>query len=92
MESMDQENLPPAKKELLRQMSTPGKPNEDGRSALNRKVQPDKRQKADFYFAFGYGLWMLWIQLQLCALVQIYGKNSLESFLVFILKTPANIM
>ncbi|KAI4828213.1 phosducin b [Pseudochaenichthys georgianus] len=38
LESMDQENLPPAKKELLRQMSTPGKPNEDGRSALNRKM------------------------------------------------------
>ncbi|XP_010795981.1 phosducin b [Notothenia coriiceps] len=38
LESMDQENLPPAKKELLRQMSTPGKPKEDGRSALNRKM------------------------------------------------------
>ncbi|KAF3835339.1 hypothetical protein F7725_027897 [Dissostichus mawsoni] len=38
LESMDQENLAPAKKELLRQMSTPGKPKEDGKSALNRKM------------------------------------------------------
>lgn len=29
LESMDQENLPPAKRELLRQMSSPHKPKDD---------------------------------------------------------------
>ncbi|XP_056133900.1 phosducin b [Lampris incognitus] len=38
LESLDQENLPPAKKELLRQMSSPQKPKEDSRSTLNRKM------------------------------------------------------
>ncbi|KAF7661806.1 hypothetical protein LDENG_00253870 [Lucifuga dentata] len=36
LESMDQENLPPAKRELLRQMSSPNKSNEDFRG--NRKM------------------------------------------------------
>lgn len=42
LESMDQENLPPAKKELLRQMSSPSKPKDDTRSNLNRKVQQNR--------------------------------------------------
>ncbi|XP_063058121.1 phosducin b [Engraulis encrasicolus] len=37
LESMDVENLPQKKKELLRQMSSPNKPN-DGRGGLNRKM------------------------------------------------------
>lgn len=40
LESMDQENLPSAKKELLRQMSSPHKAREDTRANLNRKVEP----------------------------------------------------
>lgn len=44
LESMDQENLPPAKRELLRQMSSPSGPN-DARSSLNRKVQPNRPQQ-----------------------------------------------
>ncbi|XP_074490963.1 phosducin b [Sebastes fasciatus] len=38
LESMDQENLPPAKRELLRQMSSPGRPKDDGKSGVNRKM------------------------------------------------------
>lgn len=38
LESMDPENLPPAKRELLRQMSSPGRPKDDSRANLNRKV------------------------------------------------------
>lgn len=38
LESMDQENLPSAKKELLRQMSSPSKSKDDSRGNLNRKV------------------------------------------------------
>lgn len=38
LESMDQENLPSAKKELLRQMSSPNKSKDDSRGSLNRKV------------------------------------------------------
>ncbi|KAM6962901.1 phosducin b isoform 1-T2 [Aplochiton taeniatus] len=37
LESMDQESLPPNKRELLRQMSSPHRPNDDPR-ALNRKM------------------------------------------------------
>ena len=46
LESMDQDNLPPAKKELLRQMSSPHKASDDPRSNVNRKVEPTQ----DFYF------------------------------------------
>ncbi|TWW58179.1 phosducin [Takifugu flavidus] len=38
LESMDQENLPTAKKELLRQMSSPNKSKDDSRGSLNRKM------------------------------------------------------
>ncbi|XP_071769521.1 phosducin b [Centroberyx gerrardi] len=38
LESMDQENLPPAKRELLRQMSSPHKPKDECRAGLNRKM------------------------------------------------------
>lgn len=38
LESMEQENLPAAKKELLRQMSSPNKQKDDSRANLNRKV------------------------------------------------------
>ncbi|XP_058494968.1 phosducin b isoform X1 [Solea solea] len=38
MESMDQESLPPAKKELLKQMSSPNKIKDDSRANLNRKM------------------------------------------------------
>ncbi|XP_026178836.1 phosducin b [Mastacembelus armatus] len=38
LESMDQENLPPAKRELLRQMSSPNWPKDDSRANLNRKM------------------------------------------------------
>lgn len=44
LESMDQENLPLAKKELLRQMSSPNGPKDDPRSNVNRKV-PSKSSK-----------------------------------------------
>lgn len=44
LESMDQENLPSAKKELLRQMSSPSKSKDDSRANLNRKVLPRQRQ------------------------------------------------
>uniref|UniRef100_A0A3Q0RWH4 Phosducin domain-containing protein n=1 Tax=Amphilophus citrinellus TaxID=61819 RepID=A0A3Q0RWH4_AMPCI len=39
LESMDQENLPPAKRELLRQMSSPNRVKDASRANLNRKVQ-----------------------------------------------------
>lgn len=39
LESLDQENLPPAKKELLRQMSSPNRAKDDSRANLNRKVE-----------------------------------------------------
>ncbi|XP_077572969.1 phosducin b [Stigmatopora nigra] len=38
LESMEQENLPPAKRELLRQMSSPHRKKDDSRSNLNRKM------------------------------------------------------
>ncbi|XP_069009309.1 phosducin b [Embiotoca jacksoni] len=38
LESMDQENLPHAKKELLRQMSSPSRQKDDSRANLNRKM------------------------------------------------------
>uniref|UniRef100_A0A3P8WMX3 Phosducin b n=1 Tax=Cynoglossus semilaevis TaxID=244447 RepID=A0A3P8WMX3_CYNSE len=38
LESMDQDNLPSAKKELLRQMSSPNKTGDDSRGNLNRKI------------------------------------------------------
>ncbi|XP_077463498.1 phosducin b [Stigmatopora argus] len=38
LESMDQENLPTAKRELLRQMSSPHRKKDDARSNLNRKM------------------------------------------------------
>lgn len=41
LESMDQDNLPPAKRDLLRQMSSPNGPKDDSRANLNRKVQPE---------------------------------------------------
>lgn len=41
LESMDQENLPLAKRDLLRQMSSPNGPKDDSRANLNRKVQAD---------------------------------------------------
>lgn len=41
LESMDQESLPPQKRELLRQMSSPHRPKDDGRGGLNRKVGLD---------------------------------------------------
>lgn len=44
LESMDQENLPSAKKELLRQMSSPSKSKDDSRANLNRKVPSSHRQ------------------------------------------------
>ena len=50
LESMDQENLPPAKKELLRQMSSPGRPKDDSRANFNRKVNRPQQEMADFYF------------------------------------------
>lgn len=40
LESLDQENVPSAKKELLRQMSSPSKSKDDSRANLNRKVAP----------------------------------------------------
>lgn len=45
LESMDQENVPSAKKELLRQMSSPSKSKEDSRANLNRKVPSAWPQK-----------------------------------------------
>lgn len=39
LESLDQENLPPSKKELLRQMSSPNRAKDDSRANLNRKVE-----------------------------------------------------
>ncbi|XP_056271237.1 phosducin-like [Pseudoliparis swirei] len=38
LESMDQENLPAAKKELLRQMSSPSRPRDESKSSINRKI------------------------------------------------------
>ncbi|XP_061831775.1 phosducin b [Nerophis lumbriciformis] len=38
LESMDQDNLPPAKRELLRQMSSPHKKLDDTKANLNRKM------------------------------------------------------
>ncbi|XP_028301478.1 phosducin b [Gouania willdenowi] len=38
LESMDQEKLAPAKKELLRQMTSPSQPKDDSRANLNRKM------------------------------------------------------
>ncbi|TRZ02404.1 hypothetical protein DNTS_034462 [Danionella cerebrum] len=38
LESMDQESLPPNKRELLRQMSSPQKPREANMGSLNRKM------------------------------------------------------
>lgn len=40
LESMDKDNLPPAKRELLRQMSSPGRPKTDGETMAeqNRKM------------------------------------------------------
>ncbi|XP_028258732.1 phosducin b [Parambassis ranga] len=38
LESMDQDSLPSAKRELLRQMSSPNKPKDDSRANLNRKM------------------------------------------------------
>lgn len=38
LESMDQENLPPAKRELLRQMSSPSRVKDGSRANLNRKM------------------------------------------------------
>ncbi|KAG9351116.1 hypothetical protein JZ751_025006 [Albula glossodonta] len=38
LESEDQESLPPSKRELLRQMSSPHKPKEEGRERTNRKM------------------------------------------------------
>ncbi|KAM3876003.1 phosducin b [Diretmus argenteus] len=38
LESMDHENLPPAKRELLRQMSSPDKPKDESRATMNRKM------------------------------------------------------
>ncbi|XP_030626220.1 phosducin b [Chanos chanos] len=38
LESMDQESLPPNKRELLRQMSSPHKPKDDAKGGLNRKM------------------------------------------------------
>lgn len=46
LESMDQENLPSAKKELLRQMSSPSKSKDDSRGNLNRKVPSTQRQNS----------------------------------------------
>lgn len=46
LESMDQENLPTAKKELLRQMSSPNKSKDDSRASLNRKVAPSQRPRS----------------------------------------------
>uniref|UniRef100_A0A3Q3K646 Phosducin domain-containing protein n=1 Tax=Monopterus albus TaxID=43700 RepID=A0A3Q3K646_MONAL len=39
LESMEQENLAPAKRELLRQISSPNRMKDDSRANLNRKVQ-----------------------------------------------------
>lgn len=47
MESMDQENLPEGKKELLRQMSSPNRPKDNSRANLNRKVQPGTKETTD---------------------------------------------
>lgn len=41
LESMDQENLPLAKRDLLRQMSSPNGPKDDSKANLNRKVQAE---------------------------------------------------
>lgn len=38
LESMDQESLAPAKRELLRQMSSPQNPNDSSKTGVNRKV------------------------------------------------------
>ncbi|XP_018609561.1 phosducin b [Scleropages formosus] len=38
LESTDQESLPPSKRELLRQMSSPHRPKDDSRDRLNRKM------------------------------------------------------
>ncbi|KAL6108233.1 pdc [Pungitius sinensis] len=38
LESMDQESLPAAKRELLRQMSSPSRPKDDARANINRKM------------------------------------------------------
>ncbi len=54
LESMDQENMPAAKRELLRQMSSPSRPKDDSRANLNRKVQlngPERRWQTSTYFA-----------------------------------------
>lgn len=44
LESMEQENLPAAKKELLRQMSSPNRQKDASRANLNRKVQPGAKK------------------------------------------------
>ncbi|KAM8873933.1 phosducin b [Spinachia spinachia] len=38
LESMDQESLPAAKRELLRQMSSPSRPRDDAKANINRKM------------------------------------------------------
>lgn len=48
LESMDQDNLPPAKRDLLRQMSSPNGPKDDSRSNLNRKVQANYQVSANY--------------------------------------------
>lgn len=63
LESMEQENLPPAKRELLRQMSSPSGPKDNTRANLNRKVQPkdhneDGRQQT-LFCAFDCDLYTL---------------------------------
>lgn len=48
LESMDQDNLPPAKRDLLRQMSSPNGPKDDSRANLNRKVQTNYQTSANY--------------------------------------------
>lgn len=54
MESMDQDNLPSAKRDLLRQMSSPNGPKDDSRANLNRKVQANMQRQlfiTSFFFS-----------------------------------------
>lgn len=51
LESMDQESLPAAKRELLRQMSSPSRPKDDARANINRKVYNQTGQRWWTFFS-----------------------------------------
>ncbi|KAJ8376135.1 hypothetical protein SKAU_G00067150 [Synaphobranchus kaupii] len=45
LESLDQDSLPPSKRELLRQMSSTHKPKEEGQDRGHRKVRLDMHNR-----------------------------------------------